>query len=98
MATKAGMGRLTFSGRQEYEVMTFYLDSPQPVAYAAVCLCALGNHYLAMWPDGSLDEYTITNNATPYLFSTYADAQAAIEQWQRQHDAAQAASGETQEG
>lgn len=102
MAGKSG-GRLTFSGRQEYQVAPVVGNLPPPmvdktsgltgvIGYAAVCFCALGTHYLA--PFG---EYVEQPGKPAYVYPTYAEAQAAIEQWQRQHAAAQANSGESEE-
>ena len=102
MAGKAG-GRLTFSGRQEYQVTPVYdlnKHTDTIIGYRAYCPCALGYHYLTYEDDGDgaaprIIERTASLMRPAYIFSTYADAQAAIEQWQRQH-AAQAASGESE--
>ncbi len=93
MATKSGMGRLTFSGRQEYIAVPFYrpqTNGQQIVGYAAICECTAGNHFLS--PSG---EHTANATTPLYFYPTYDAAQAAIETWQRQqaHNAAQ--SGET---
>ena len=55
--------------------------------YAAKCTCILGDHYLAQYPNGFVSECTSDRGAVPdeCIFQTYADAQAAIEAWQRQH-------------
>lgn len=55
--------------------------------YAAKCTCVLGDHYLVQYPSGFVSECTSDRGAVPNecIFQTYADAQAAIEAWQRQH-------------
>lgn len=77
MAGKSG--RLTFSGRQEYRV------EKRRVGYVAVCPCHLGYHFLMPTADG-VAEGTINGLGMPYLYPTYADAQAAIEAWQAQRE------------
>lgn len=110
MAGKAG-GRLTFSGRQEYEVAPVYGmvedrgggfgPGRGTIGYAAICTCPLGNHYLAA--DGDVEsgdftivERTVTPDTKPYIFPYRSGAEAAIRIWQRQHAEAQANSGESE--
>lgn len=97
MSSKSG--RLTFSGRQEYEVVTVYSESRRDsavIGYGAICPCALGYHYLAIDREtGAVVERTDTGQGKGYRWPTYAKALAAIEAWQRQHAAAQATSDET---
>ncbi len=89
MATKAGGGRLTFSGRQKYIVRTC------GGGYLPIARCERGSHYLVV-EDGRIVERTFGYELVLPTFDTYADAVAAIEQWQAQHDTAQAHSGESE--
>lgn len=84
MASKSG--HLRFGGRAEYAV--YSVASPVVsgvVKYYAMCPCDLGRHYLGYDDAGNLIECTEQNGHLPFRFQTYADAQAAIETWQRQH-------------
>ena len=95
MTTKAG--RLTMSGRREYQVTPVYdlnHHAEKIIGYRAYCPCALGYHYLTWEDDGDgvdprIVERTASLTRPAYMFTTYADAQAAIEAWQRQHEQAQ---------
>lgn len=88
-------GRLTFSGRQEYEVQIIWSHSARDsaiIGYAAICPCALGHHYLAIDREtGELVERTDTGDHKSYRWPTYAKAQAAIEAWQQQQQQQQQA-------
>lgn len=102
MATKAG--RLTMSGRSEYQVTSVQRPDGVVRGYRAVCQCGMGNHFLmpaTFYDDWNaylagtatgvrrIIEGTVSAEKSPYMFATYADAQAAIEAWQRQHEQAQ---------
>lgn len=98
MSGKAG--RLTFSGRQDYEVQIIWSNTPRDsaiIGYAAICPCALGYHYLAVDREtGALVERTDTGEGKGYRWPTHAKAQAAIEAWQRQQQQRQAESSESE--
>lgn len=103
-------GRLTFSGRNEYTVVPVFghafgkfsrigeYIAAGVTGYAAKCNCALGDHYLVQYPTGFVSELLSDRGAVPdeCIFPTAEAADAAIEVWHRQHDAAQAASGESE--
>ena len=60
---------------------------------AARCNCVLGDHYLARDPTtGAIVERLNERGAVPdaCIFPTYADAQSAIEAWQRQQHESEA--------
>lgn len=103
-------GRLTFSGRNDYIIVPVYglvnainangHFGARVTGYAARCTCMLGDHYLAYDPvTHQVSERTSDRGAVPdaCILPTYDDALAAIEAWQRQHAAAQATSGETEQ-
>ena len=70
-----------FGMRNDYRIVD-YLGG-----YVPVCPCAFGAHYLAPSRSGAVEEYTLLpgREFPDYFYTTYADAQAAIETWQRQH-------------
>lgn len=94
----ARSGRLTFSGRSEYVVVSVYglvggynqsaNFAARVTGYAAKCTCALGDHYLIQYPNGFVSECTSDRGAVPdeCVFLTANDAQAAIAAWQAQHE------------